>query len=148
MNNLSKWTICITLLLFFGCNNESAIPESDKVTNDSVTKPIPPANSDKQNNDSLFQNKSSLVNNESPVNILGNWALAETDATTFIIYKKKIFYPESFISYPYKIAKDTLKIRYADYEGVFLIKKPHTDTLILASDDDVQVYYRFHNNKE
>jgi hypothetical protein len=143
MNNYSNWYLFITFLLLVACNNASTNPDSDKTARDSLTEKAPVSAPDKTPRDSPYsEEKPSQTNSEIQINILGNWALVGTSATTFVIEKKEIFYPEASVSYAYKMAKDTLRIKYDDYEGIFLIRKPHADTLILTG-GDVQVYYRF-----
>ncbi len=73
--------------------------------------------------------------------IVGTWAFVGDDNAAFVIEKKKIYYPETFTSYKYSLEKDSIKIKYEDYTGVFLMKMKGSDTLILIGDEE-QVYYR------
>jgi hypothetical protein len=73
--------------------------------------------------------------------ILGTWALVGMDNASFVIETKKIMYPETFSSYNYSHVGDSLKIKYDDYEGNFLLKMKGSDTLMLVGDEE-QVYYR------
>ena len=74
--------------------------------------------------------------------ILGIWGIVGDENASFDIQKNKFFYPESSKSYKYKIVNDSLKIKYDDYEGAFLIKMKGKDTLVLIGDEE-QTYYRF-----
>jgi hypothetical protein len=74
-------------------------------------------------------------------NILGVWKLADGENASFEIKKGKIYYPDYGKSYKYKVASDTLKVKYDDYEGVFAIKLKGKDTLTLIGDEE-QTYYR------
>ena len=73
--------------------------------------------------------------------ILGTWALIGIEDASFVIEKKKINYPETFTSYKYSIDQDSIKIKYDDYVGSYLIKFRGEDTLVLIGDEE-QVYYR------
>lgn len=73
--------------------------------------------------------------------ILGIWGLVGDENSNFDIQKNKITYTELFKSYKYKIVNDSLKIKYDDYEGAFLITMKGKDTLILSGDEE-QVYHR------
>ena len=89
--------------------------------------------------------KDSLPNqkpgNELANKILGTWALTGMENASFVIEKKKISYTETFTSYKYSLEGDSIKIKYDDYTGSYLVKLKGADTLILTGDEE-QVYYR------
>ena len=86
--------------------------------------------------------KSQELNSNISSKILGAWALVGSENATFVIEKQKIVYPETFTSYKYYLSKDSIKIKYDDYIGSYLIKIKGSDTLILSGDEE-QVYFRF-----
>jgi len=75
-------------------------------------------------------------------NILGIWAMLGEQNANFEIEKDKILYPEQSKSYKYKIVKDSIKIKYGSFEGVYAVRMRGTDTLILTGDQET-IYYRF-----
>ena len=77
-----------------------------------------------------------------PKLLLGIWAAVGDENASFVINGKKIYYPQSFKSYPYVLHKDTLTIQYGDYQVVSQVRFRSTDTLILEADEK-QVFYRF-----
>lgn len=125
------------------CNDTNSASES-QIINDSVNTKRQSVVADTSNvviKDTIkrSQPKSDLANN-----ILGTWALVGMENASFVIEKKKITYPETFTSYKYSLVNDSIKIKYDDYTGSYLIKMNGSDTLILVGDEQ-QIFYRFKN---
>lgn len=85
------------------------------------------------------QKTSSTINNS----VIGIWwdVKGDNPSASFEIQKDKMYYPELFKSYKYKVVNDSLKIKYDDYEGSFLVRMKGNATLILVGDEE-QKYYR------
>src|SRR5664279_485223 len=77
-------------------------------------------------------------------NLIGSWSLAGEKNASFQILEKTIYFLDQPKQYLYKIQKDSLKIKYDNYETGFLVSMKGSDTLIFEGDDR-QVYYRFKN---
>ena len=109
----------------------------DSVSTVRQASPITDTNTNIVKNTIKAQPKSDLANK-----ILGIWASVGMENASFVIEKKKISYPETFTSYKYSLFKDSLKIKYDDYTGSYLIRMKGADTLVLSGDEE-QIYYRF-----
>ena len=79
---------------------------------------------------------------DSSSKILGIWLLKGESNPTFEIRKSTIYYPEHFKSYKYKVAGDSLKIFYDDFNETFAFKLKGNDTLTLTGEDGVTEYYK------
>lgn len=142
---MKKILLAINISAFFlSCNNDTNSISKSKTTADSVN-----AINKSTMVDTSFKNLKDTVvkqqpNNELANKIIGAWAFVGTENSSFVIEKKKIYYPETFASYKYLLVKDSVKIKYDDYTGSYLVKMKGLDTLILISDEE-QIYYRLKN---
>src|SRR4051812_34083639 len=53
--------------------------------------------------------------------LIGTWTLKEGKNAIFEISKSTFYYPEHSMSYKYTIVGDSIKIKYDDFEGNFLL---------------------------
>jgi len=140
-------------IIFFGFMFISVVSCNDVGTkspkiNDSITTNIQFDSIKKTSKeDSLYRNSDSLIKPNAGVReqILGTWALVgdEVGNASFKIEKDRVFYPDLFKYYKYKIENDSFKINFVDYQAAYLFKMKGNDTLIYVSEDGEQKYYRF-----
>ena len=74
--------------------------------------------------------------------IEGIWAYIGEENATFVIEDSTIFYPDHGATYKYFLAGDSLKIKFDDYDGNYLVKMRGPDTLVTTGDEE-HVYFRF-----
>lgn len=132
-----KITFIAFLLLFWlvSCNSKDQTKSNYKDSANIDTYLI-----NKQKTDSLDYRDSTL--NE---NILGVWGIIGEHKASFVIDKKKIFYPEKDTYYSYKIINDSLNITDEDFDITFKIKLNITNDTLVLTGEEIHKFRRLEN---
>lgn len=73
--------------------------------------------------------------------IKGYWAAVGDENVSFVITDSSVFYPDHMGTYKYRLTRDSLRIRYDDFTGAYLVKMRGDDTLILTGTEQ-EVFIR------
>jgi hypothetical protein len=141
---MMKKILLVIIFYFFllSCGDTNGTKKQDeknsKRVNSVTKKPVTDTNAISINTSIRAQKPSTDL----ATRIIGTWALIGSENASFDIEKKEINYPETFTSYKYSLVNDSIRIKYDNYTGNYLIRMRGSDTLVLIGDEE-QVYFRF-----
>ncbi|HEX8019730.1 hypothetical protein [Mucilaginibacter sp.] len=121
------------LLIMLSCNNNPTNNKRDITAKNDVAKKVDGTKNKQTAN-------TSSPGSEVSRDIIGIWAINGGENPIFEINKDSIYYPEHSVSYRYKIAGDSIRIKYDWGEQSFAFKLKSKDTLIIKSMGGDTVY--------
>ena len=140
---MNKIILVISFYAFIlSCTDTNGTKQQSEISSDSVSTVTKISLTDTNVAGKKTSIQTREPSNDLATRILGTWALIGGENASFVIEKKAINYPETFTSYKYSLINDSIKIRYDDYIGSYLLRMKGPDTLILSGDEE-QVYCRF-----